>query len=82
MEMHEKIRAGRLRLGESEEAFGRRFGVTRATVQQWERPGGTAPKLERIVDVADVLGLSGVLFSMSTATQDVAFCCAVAICCN
>ncbi len=58
MEMHEKIRAGRLRLGESEEAFGRRFGVTRATVQQWGRPGGTAPKLERIVDVADVLGLS------------------------
>ena len=54
MEMHEKIRADRLRLGESEEAFGRRFGVTRATVQQWERPGGTAPKLERIVDVAQL----------------------------
>ena len=33
MEMHEKIRACTLRLGESEEAFGRRFGVTRATVQ-------------------------------------------------
>lgn len=58
MEMHEKIRSGRLRLGESEEVFGRRFGVTRATVQQWEKPGGTAPKLERITEVADALGLT------------------------
>lgn len=58
MEMLEKIRSGRLRLGESEEVFGRRFGVTRATVQQWEKPGGTAPKLERITEVADALGLT------------------------
>jgi SOS-response transcriptional repressor LexA len=58
MSIHSKIKAGRLQLGESEEVFGRRFDVTRGTVQQWEREGGTAPKRERLTKVASAIGLT------------------------
>ena len=58
MSIHSKIRAGRIRLNESEEIFGRRFGVSRGTIQQWEREGGTAPKRTRMAEVAEAIGLS------------------------
>ena len=58
MSIHTKIRAGRLALKETEEQLGNRFGVSRATVQQWERENGTMPKLDRITAVADALGLT------------------------
>lgn len=58
MSIHSKIRDGRKRLGEGEKVFGARFGVTRGTVQHWEREGGTAPKLDRLAAVADAIGLT------------------------
>ena len=58
MSIHSRIKAGRMALGESEETFGKRFGVSRGTVQQWEREGGTAPKRTRMADVANALGLT------------------------
>ena len=58
MSIHSRIKAGRIALGESEEIFGKRFGVSRGTVQQWEREGGTAPKRTRMAEVADALGIS------------------------
>lgn len=58
MSIHSKIKDGRVRLGESEQVFAARFGVSRATIQQWEREGGTAPKRTRAALVADAIGLT------------------------
>ncbi|NLX17338.1 MAG: helix-turn-helix domain-containing protein [Ramlibacter sp.] len=58
MSIHKRIKEGRERLGESEESFAKRFGYTRPTVQQWERENGTAPKLDKITDVADAIGIT------------------------
>jgi SOS-response transcriptional repressor LexA len=58
MSIHKLIREGRARLALTEEAFAKLCGVTRATVQQWEREGGTAPARKRQQSVADVLGIS------------------------
>lgn len=58
MASHRLIRAGRLRLGMTEQQFGQAVGVTRGAVQQWERPGGTAPKRSNQPAVAQLLGIS------------------------
>lgn len=58
MDIHSKIREGRQRLNLSEAAFGKLVGVSRAAVQQWERPDGTAPKLDRLQAVADALNIT------------------------
>lgn len=58
MSTHRLIREGRLRLGMSEQQFAEATGVTRGAVQQWEKPGGTAPKRGNQQRVADVLGIS------------------------
>ena len=58
MSIHSKIKEGRVALGESEETFGKRFGVSRGTVQQWEREGGTAPKRTRMAEVSEALNLT------------------------
>ena len=42
----------------SEQQFADAIGVSRGAVQQWERPGGTAPKRSNQQQVAKILGLS------------------------
>ena len=58
MAIHEVIRAGRLRLGLTEEQFAARVGVSRGAVQPWERADGTAPRRSNQKAVAEVLGIS------------------------
>jgi transcriptional regulator with XRE-family HTH domain len=57
MNIKDKIKAGRLRLGLTEQQFAELVGVSRGSVQQWER-GTTAPNRSRQSGVADALGLS------------------------
>ena len=42
----------------SEQQFADAVGVSRGAVQQWEKPGGTAPKRSNQPRVAEVLGVS------------------------
>jgi phage repressor protein C with HTH and peptisase S24 domain len=58
MSIHSLIRQGRERLKLSEEAFGKLFDVSRGTIQQWEKEGGTAPNRKRQPAVAQALGIS------------------------
>jgi SOS-response transcriptional repressor LexA len=58
MTIHRLIREGRQRLGMSEQQFADAVGVSRGAVQQWEKPGGTAPKRSNQPRVAELLGLS------------------------
>jgi SOS-response transcriptional repressor LexA len=58
MAIHRLIRDGRRRLGMSEQQFADAAGVSRGAVQQWERPGGTAPKRRNQPIVARLLGIS------------------------
>lgn len=57
MSIKEKIKQGRLRLGMTEQQFADLVGVTRGSVQQWER-GTTAPNRGRQAGVADALGIT------------------------
>lgn len=69
MNVHERIKDGRKRLGMTEEAFGAKVGVTRGSVQQWER-GKTAPSRKRQPVVAALLGLTvAELMSESNVTE-------------
>ncbi|MGJ7612238.1 MULTISPECIES: LexA family protein [unclassified Variovorax] len=58
MSIHQLIREGRKRLGMSEQQFADAVGVSRGAVQQWEKPGGTAPKRSNQPRVAELLGVS------------------------
>jgi SOS-response transcriptional repressor LexA len=58
MSSHRLIREGRLHLGMSEQQFAKAAGVSRGAVQQWEKPGGTAPKRSNQHRVAELLGIS------------------------
>ncbi|AMM24787.1 LexA family protein [Variovorax sp. PAMC 28711] len=58
MTIHHLIREGRRRLGMSEQQFADAAGVTRGAVQQWEKPGGTAPNRANQPRVAGLLGVS------------------------
>lgn len=58
MSIHQRIRAGRKRLGMTEQQFADAVGVSRAAVQQWEKEGGTAPKRNNQAAVAKLLGIS------------------------
>jgi SOS-response transcriptional repressor LexA len=58
MAIHRLIRKGRLQLGMTERQFADAAGVSRGAVQQWERPGGTAPKRGNQPAVAKLLGIS------------------------
>lgn len=57
MDVHQRIKDGRKRLGLTEEEFAERAGVSRGSVQQWEK-GSTAPNRKRQPVVAALLGLS------------------------
>ncbi|MET0542599.1 MAG: S24 family peptidase [Variovorax sp.] len=58
MSSHRIIREGRKRLRMSEQQFATAVGVSRGAVQQWEKPGGTAPKRANQKRVAKILGVS------------------------
>ena len=58
MSSHQLIREGRKRLRLSEQQFADSLGVSRGAVQQWEKPGGTAPKRSNQARVANLLGIS------------------------
>lgn len=58
MSVHRVIREGRKRLGLSEQKFAELVGVTRGSVQQWEKEGGTAPNRSKQAMVAKALGIS------------------------
>ncbi|MDM0117127.1 S24 family peptidase [Variovorax sp. J22R133] len=58
MSSHRLIREGRRGLGMSEQQFADAVGVSRGAVQQWEKPGGTAPKRSNQHRVAALLGIS------------------------
>ncbi|MEJ8827262.1 S24 family peptidase [Variovorax humicola] len=58
MSTHNLIREGRKRLNMSEQQFADALGVSRGAVQQWEKPGGTAPKRTNQARVAKLLGIS------------------------
>jgi DNA-binding XRE family transcriptional regulator len=58
MSIHRLIKEGRLSLGLSEREFADAVGVSRGAVQQWEKPGGTAPRRSSQHRVAQVLGIS------------------------
>ncbi|MEJ8823648.1 S24 family peptidase [Variovorax humicola] len=58
MSTHNLIREGRKRLNMSEQQFADALGVSRGAVQQWEKPGGTAPKRTNQARVARLLGIS------------------------
>lgn len=58
MNVNKIIRDGRARLGLSEVAFAKRCGVSRSSVQHWEKDGGLAPNRARQAAVAEVLGIT------------------------
>jgi transcriptional regulator with XRE-family HTH domain len=58
MSIHQRIKAGRLRLGMTETQFADAVGVSRGAVQQWEREGGTAPSRKLQPAVAALIGFS------------------------
>jgi phage repressor protein C with HTH and peptisase S24 domain len=58
MSIHKLIRDGRARLRLTEEEFAAGVGVTRGSVQQWEREGGTAPTRKNQPAVAAALGIT------------------------
>jgi transcriptional regulator with XRE-family HTH domain len=58
MSIHSKIREGRLRLEMTEKQFADAIGVTRGSVQQWEKEGGTAPTRKNQPAVAKLLGIT------------------------
>ena len=58
MSIHKLIRDARNRMGLTEEAFGKLLQVSRGTIQQWEKEGGTAPNRKRQPAVAELLGIT------------------------
>lgn len=58
MSIHQVIRGGRIRLKMTEQQFADAIGVSRGSVQQWEREGGTAPSRKHQPEVAKLIGIS------------------------
>lgn len=55
-DIHSRIKELREQRGLSMEALAKLIGVSWQTVQQWERPDGTAPKRTRLEQAAQALG--------------------------
>lgn len=55
--LRDRIRECRRRKGWSQAQLAARIGVTASAVGHWERPRGTAPAVERLQDLAGVLGV-------------------------
>lgn len=58
MAIHDRIREAREQAGLSQTELARLLGVTRSACSQWESPQGTAPRRERLVQLAYVLDVS------------------------
>lgn len=58
MSFRELIRADRKKRGLNEADYGKLLNVSRGTIQQWEKEGGTAPNRNRQPLVAELLGVS------------------------
>lgn len=58
MSSHELIRRARKAKQWTEQDLADRVGVSRSAVQQWERPGGTAPSRKHQATVARLFGIS------------------------
>lgn len=58
MGIAERIKELRVRLGMSQSDLARQLGVSAQSVQQWEKPDGTAPKRARLASVAEALGVT------------------------
>ncbi len=52
-----RVRKARSLAGLSQGALAGRVGVRRSAVTQWERPGGTLPNVEHLVQVAKETGV-------------------------
>ncbi|HJD97608.1 helix-turn-helix domain-containing protein [Mailhella massiliensis] len=57
LQLYGKIQARRKALGMSQEELAQRMGVSRQSVTKWET-GLSAPDLDRLVELADTLGVS------------------------
>lgn len=58
MGIAERIKELRVRQGMSQSDLARKLGVSAQSVQQWEKPDGTAPKRARLASVAEALGVT------------------------
>ncbi|HEX7029637.1 MAG TPA: helix-turn-helix transcriptional regulator [Gammaproteobacteria bacterium] len=58
MAIHDRIREAREQAGISQTELARLLGVTRSACSQWESAGGTAPRRERLEQLAALLGVS------------------------
>jgi SOS-response transcriptional repressor LexA len=58
MSIHQRIRTARTSLKMTEQQFADAIGVSRGSVQQWEREGGTAPSRRHQPKVAELMGIT------------------------
>ncbi|HEX7048026.1 MAG TPA: helix-turn-helix transcriptional regulator [Gammaproteobacteria bacterium] len=58
MAIHDRIREAREQAGISQTELARLLGVTRSACSQWESSSGTAPRRERLEQLAALLGVS------------------------
>ncbi len=58
MMIGERIRQARERSGLSQTALAHKLGITRSACSQWEADDGTAPRRERLEQLATLLGVS------------------------
>jgi transcriptional regulator with XRE-family HTH domain len=58
MAIHDRIREARDQAGISQTELARLLGVTRSACSQWESSGGTAPRRDRLEQLAGLLGVS------------------------
>lgn len=58
MSIGARIRAAREQLGLSQAQLARSLGITRSACSQWEASDGTAPRRERLAQIAQLLGVS------------------------
>ena len=58
MGIHERIREAREQAGLSQTELASLVGVTRSACSQWESPNGTAPKRERLRQLASLLDVN------------------------
>lgn len=58
MSIGARIRAAREQIGLSQAQLARSLGITRSACSQWEASDGTAPKRERLEQIAQLLGVS------------------------
>lgn len=73
MNIHRRIKERRIKLGLTMEALGELVGVVWQTVQQWEKEkGGTAPKRERLQQVATALNTTPEYLLFGTSTPALA----------